>query len=123
MANPYKARTPRSCGKSLQNPEANSKTMNALRQATMTYLRPYLQSLVGMGKATTRVNGTYRSAMLPEKRAPTERSISVMVIPHVTAAGSLPKSLAISVAVRETVKKSNASQAHEKKPMPNKFHW
>ena len=50
----------------------------------------------------------YLSQILPEIRAPTERNMSVMVMPQVIAEGSLPNSVAISVAVKLTVKKSNA---------------
>ena len=53
----------------------------------------------------------YLSLMLPEMIAPTDRSIRVMVIPQVTADGFSPKSSAISVAVNDTVKKSNAKVA------------
>lgn len=51
------------------------------------------------------------SQILPEIKAPTERSIRVIVIPQVTADGSSPNSLAISVVVIDTVKKSNATSS------------
>ena len=69
------------------------------------------------------LDAAYLSLKLPLINAPTERNISVIVIPHDTALGSLSKAVAISVKVIDTVKKSKASHAQEKKPIPNMFHW
>jgi len=48
--------------------------------------------------------------MAPESMAPTERSMRVMVIPQVIETSFTSKSLAISVAVNDTVKKSKAEE-------------
>lgn len=71
--------------------------------------------------------------------APTERSMSVTVIPSrhvslrvITLAGAhtqetseydTPNDSEISVIVRDTVKKSNESHVHPRKPAANMSHW
>lgn len=58
----------------------------------------------------------YLSAAMPKIMEPTERNMSTRVIPQVMSALVLLKSLASSETVRETVKKSNASHDHARKP-------
>lgn len=51
--------------------------------------------------------------------------MSARVMPHVISAGVFPKSFARSLMVRETVKKSKASQDHARKATlsPNSQMW
>lgn len=78
----------------------------------------------------------YRSEKAPNIKAPTERNIKVTVRPlqvskfhiddgsitHETSELDTPKSLAISVIVNDTVKKSKASQVQPRKPTMNISH-
>jgi len=88
MAIPYTARTPRNCLRLCVKPVASSRMMKRIKHVIIGHFRPYL------------------SAKLPKMSAPTERSIKVTVMPHVTEDGSSLNSAAISVTVSETVKKS-----------------
>lgn len=72
----------------------NSKTINNKLLTTNGHLRPY------------------RSAAIPKRIAPIDRSISTSVMPHVMSVLVLPKSSASSSTVRETVKKSKASHVY-----------
>lgn len=52
----------------------------------------------------------YRSAAIPKRILPTDRNMSTSVMPQVMSVTDLSKVTARSLAVRETVKKSKASQ-------------
>lgn len=52
----------------------------------------------------------YLSAAIPKMIEPTDRNISTSVIPHVISVFETLKSVAKSLTVKLTVKKSNASQ-------------
>ena len=54
----------------------------------------------------------YRSLAIPNKILPTDRNMSTRVMPHVMSVLDLSNVLLRLVTVRETVKKSNASQVY-----------
>jgi hypothetical protein len=91
IAMPNRARIAKNWENVRAKPVESSKTMSKIRLAMNGYFRPYL------------------SPRRPKIIAPTERSINVSVMPHVTSEGSFPNVSAMGVTVRETVKKSNAS--------------
>lgn len=54
----------------------------------------------------------YRSLAIPNAMDPTDRNMRTRVMPHVISVAVLPNSLARSLTVRETVKKSKASHVY-----------
>ena len=64
----------------------------------------------------------YLSLRIPKIMAPTLRVINVNVIPHVISEFAFPKVSARFSTVRETVKKSKASQVHPSQPTRKKSH-
>jgi hypothetical protein len=105
IATPYSPRTARNCGKVWQKAVQSSRITNSPKLIIIGHFRPY------------------RSLMVPKISAPTLLNMSVIVIPHDTSALVTPKSFAMSVMLRETVKKSKASQVQPKKPARNMSHW
>jgi hypothetical protein len=91
MEIPNKARQARNWEYVWEKPVASSKMMRRTRLAMYGHFRPN------------------RSPRMPKMAAPTDRSISVRVIPHVIDEGSLLNVVPIFETVSETVKKSKAS--------------
>ena len=54
----------------------------------------------------------YRSAAIPNRTAPTDRNMRTSVMPQVMSVVDLPNVLDKPLTVRETVKKSKASQVY-----------
>lgn len=92
MAIPNKARQARNCLYVWQKPAPSSRTTKRSWLTMNGHLRPH------------------RSEAIPKVIAPTDRSISTRVIPHVMSVTDLSNDFASSEVVRETVKKSNESQ-------------
>ena len=64
----------------------------------------------------------YRSAAIPKIVDPTERNMSTRVIPHVICVVDLSNCFARSLTVRDTVKKSKASQVQAMKATRKNSH-
>ena len=75
-----------------------------------------------MNKTLFRIKGhfrPYRSEAIPKRIDPTDRNISTSVMPHVMSVLVFPKVSASSATVRDTVKKSKASQVCSKASKPS----
>src|SRR5271156_1491055 len=101
---PKRARTAKNCLYVWQKPVPSSRAMKRMLFTIKGHLRPY------------------RSAAIPKIVEPTDLNISTRVMPQVIWVLVFLNVWARSVTVRETVKKSNASQDQAKKATAKKSH-